>query len=261
MAAHKKSRVIAICGKGGVGKTAFTTMVTRVLLESNQAGKLLVIDADPALGLPTPLGLTVKRTIGQVRESIIDAARNEGNLAKSELTNKIDYMVFEALVETDQLAYLAMGRTETKGCFCPVNNILRESITLLSQKFDTIVIDGEAGLEQINRQVMSKLDMLIVVSDTSSRGVQTVEHIKKLIVDEHTIETKKVGVVFNRVQHNEDILFQAAKNIGIDVFGVIPEDENITNCDFVGQPFTGLPSDSAALVAVRNILDKCILTE
>lgn len=257
-----KKRVVAICGKGGVGKTAFTTMMTRVLLESDQAGKLLVIDADPALGLPNTLGLAVERTIGQVRESIINTARYGSSVDKSEIVSKLDYMVLEALVETDNFAFLAMGRTETLGCYCPVNSILRDSISVLSNKFDTIVIDGEAGLEQINRQVMSKVDILIILTDTSYRGMQTVENIKRLVVDEHVIVFKKIGVVFNKVQNNnQELLLKSAKNIGIDVFGLIPHDEYIASYDLVGRPLRDLPSESPALVAVRNIVERCVLTD
>lgn len=252
-------KVVAVCGKGGVGKTAFTAMMTKALLESERAGKLLVIDADPALGLPNTLGITVERTIGQVRESIIDTASHGTGEDKSDIAGRLDYMVLEALVETDNLALLAMGRTETKGCFCPVNNILRESITVLSNMFDTIVIDGEAGLEQINRQVVSHVDILIILTDTSSRGRQTVGHIKKLVVDEHVIDCRKIGVVFNRVQGDEALLFQSVKNIGIDVFGFIPQDENIVSYDLVGRPLSNLPSESPALSAVRSIVEKYVL--
>ena len=71
-----KKRLVAVSGKGGTGKTAFTAMMTRALLESGRAGRLLLIDADPALGLPGAVGVRVKRTMGQVREEIIKTARS-----------------------------------------------------------------------------------------------------------------------------------------------------------------------------------------
>lgn len=256
-----RKKVVAICGKGGVGKTAFTTMMTRALKESEKAGNLLVIDADPALGLPTTLGITVDSTIGQVRESIINTAKDGSGEDKAEIANTLDYMVFEALVETEHFAFLAMGRTETQGCFCPLNDILRDSIEVLSNRFNTIIIDGEAGLEQLNRQVMRYVDILIILTDTSTRGRQTVEHIKKLVADEQVIACKKLGVVFNRVQGDEVFLRQSAKDIGIDVFGIIPQDENIVNYDLVGRPLSDLPANSPALAAVRNIAVKCIVTD
>lgn len=256
-----KKRVVAICGKGGVGKTAFAAMVTRSLLESGQAGKLLIIDADPALGLPAALGITIQRTIGQVRESIIDTAKFGTSLDKAMVAHRLDYMVYESLLETGQFAFLAMGRTDNRGCFCPVNSILREAIASLSNEFDTIVIDGEAGLEQINRQVINAVDRLMILTDTSARGRQTVQHIKKMVVDEHVIECRKLGVVFNRTQSNEQLLFEDAKRMEIDVYGVIPMDEIIIDYDLTGQPLMELPENSPALDAVRSIVRECILSD
>jgi CO dehydrogenase maturation factor len=257
--ASPTKRLIAVCGKGGTGKTALTAMMTRVLLESRKAGKLLLIDADPAMGLPNALGIKVKRTMGQVREEIIKTARGSDKEKKEKLNSMLDYMVLEALMETDRFALLAMGRTETLGCFCPVNNLLRDAIETLSKNFDTIIIDGEAGLEQINRQVMRRLDTLIVVSDATSRGVQTAGQIKKMVEKDKVIEVKKMGLVFNRVQGNDELLKQAAKDIGLQVFGYIPQDENIAHYDLVGKSILELPPESPALSAVNNVVAQHIL--
>jgi CO dehydrogenase maturation factor len=162
-------RLVAVCGKGGTGKTAFTAMMTKALLESHLAGKLLLIDADPALGLPNALGVKVKRTMGQIRENIIKTARTADQSEKTQIADRLDYMILEALIETDGYALLAMGRTETLGCFCPVNDLLRGAIETLSKSFDTIIIDGEAGVEQINRQVVRHVDTLVIVSDHRQR--------------------------------------------------------------------------------------------
>jgi CO dehydrogenase maturation factor len=251
MGVHKK--VIVICGKGGVGKTAFTSMMVRILIENGKAGKLLVIDADPALGLPNTLGISIRHTMGQIRESIIDVARQDNTQQMREIVNQLDYMVFEALVETDKFAFLAMGRTEAQGCFCPVNSLLRGAIGRLAGNFDTILIDGEAGLEQINRQVVKNVDELIILTDTSFRGRETVAHIKRLVVDNNVINCKQVGVVFNRVQskEGEKLLYDFANEIGIQAFGVIPQDENIEYYDLIGRSLINLPTDSPALTAIR----------
>ena len=250
-----KKRLVAVCGKGGTGKTALTAMMTRVLLESRKAGKLLLIDADPAMGLPNALGIKVKRTMGQVREEIIKTARGSDKEKKEKLNSMLDYMVLEALVETDSFALLAMGRTETLGCFCPVNNLLRDAIESLSKNFDTIVIDGEAGLEQINRQVMQHLDTLIVVSDATSRGVQTAGQIKKMVEKDKVIKVKKMGLVFNRVQGNDELLKQVAGDTGLKVFGYVPQDEEVARYDLIGKPLSELPSTSHALAAVRTVVE------
>lgn len=246
---------MAVSGKGGTGKTAFTAMMTRVLLESGHAGRLLLIDADPALGLPGAVGVQVKRTMGQVREEIIRTARSGSKEEKDQLGETLDYMVLEALVETDRFALLAMGRTETLGCFCPVNDLLRGAVEALSKSFDTIIIDGEAGVEQINRQVVRHLDTLIVISDATARGLQTASLIRRMISDDRVIRCDKLGLVLNRVQGSQDLLRRSAQEIGLEVFGCIPQDDLIGQYDLVGRPIMGLPATSPGLVAVRAIVE------
>jgi len=248
-------RISAVCGKGGVGKTAFTALLTRAFLESGRAGRLLAIDADPAMGLTHALGMSVQRTMGQVREAIIAAARSGIDTEMTEIAGTLDYMVMEALAEENNLALLAMGRSESLGCFCPVNDILRDVIKILSREFDTIVIDGEAGLEQINRQVMDELNWLIMLTDTSARGLQTVALLKEMVDDSKVIHCDRTGVIFNRVEGDETFLAEAAAKIGVEVLGFVPQDPAVTSFDLVGRSLSELPVDSIALSAVRAIAE------
>jgi len=197
--------------------------------------------------------------MGQVRESIIETARRGEKEEKAQLVNALDYMAFEALTETDDFALLAMGRTETLGCYCPVNELLRGTIETLSRSFDTILIDGEAGLEQLNRQVMRGVDTLIVVSDATSRGIQTASLIRHMVEDDRVIECDNIGLVFNRVQNSRELLERSARDIGLQVFGYVPHDEKIAYYDLVGRPITELPPDSPAFSAVREIVETRLL--
>jgi len=254
-----KSNLVAVCGKGGAGKTAFTAMMSQVLMGAESAGNLLLIDADPAKGLIVALDTEVKRTMGEVREDIIAASRKATNEEKQQLSEMIDYMVLEALTEHERYALLAMGRSESKGCYCPVNTILRGMIEELSKSFDTILIDGEAGVEQINRQVMRRVDTLIIVSDATSRGLRTASLVKRMVEEEGVIQCGRLGLVLNRVQGNEELVAQAAEAVGVEVFGFIPQDEQIAYHDLIGKPLTELPPDSPGLSAVREIVEQRIL--
>lgn len=253
-------KLVAVCGKGGTGKTVFTALMAKVLLDSGKAGKLLLIDADPAMGLPLALGVNVKRTMGQIREEIIKTAKGNKEEEKRQIADKLDYMLFEALHEVDSYALLAMGRTETLGCFCPINSVLKQAIQTLSKSFDTILIDGEAGLEQLNRQVAGRVDTLVIVSDATSRGVQTAAQVKDMVQNERVIQCDRLGIVFNRVRGNKDLLKKMADESGLEVLGYIPQDENIAQQDLIGKPLMELKS-SKALEAVREIVEKHIFTE
>lgn len=252
-------RLVAVAGKGGTGKTASVAMMTRALVDDGGGGKLLLIDADPAGGLQSALGTKVRRTMGEVREEVIRTAKGNDKQAKAELADKIEYLSLEALTEAEGFALLAMGRTETMGCYCPVNSLLRSSIASLSKSFDTILIDGEAGLEQVNRQVVKTVDTLLVVTDPTARGLETAAMIKHMIEVEKAMECNRIGLVFNRVRGNEAALEESAAKIGMDVFGMIPYDENIADFDFVGKPITGLPDDSPSVTAYREVIAKHVL--
>ena len=247
-------KLVAVCGKGGTGKTVFTAMMARVLRETDSAVKLLLIDADPAMGLPNALGVNVKRTIGQIREDVIRTTRTGGEERKTQLGDMLDYMVLEALHEMDGFALLAMGRTETLGCFCPLNDLLRGAIEILSRSFNIILIDSEAGLEQINRQVVSRVDTLIIVTDTTMRGLQTAAVIKRMVQSDQVIQCENIGLVFNKVQGNKGLLEKYAREMGMAVLGYIPQDKNIAYHDLVGKPIIELPTASPPLSSVRDIV-------
>ncbi len=256
---NPEKRLIAVCGKGGTGKTASVAMMTRALCENPATGRLLLIDADPAMGLISALGVEVRRTMGQVREEIIRTSRRGKSEEKAQIADTLDYMLFEALTEFDQFAVLAMGRTETLGCFCPVNTLLRGAIETLSENFDTILIDGEAGLEQINRQVVRRLHTLLIISDPTSRGMETAALIKKMVETDKVIRCQKLGLVFNRVRGREEFLREAASKLDIDLIGLVPFDENVAEFDLVGKPITELPDDSPSLEAYRRVVDRCVI--
>jgi CO dehydrogenase maturation factor len=258
-AERNEKRLVAVCGKGGTGKTVSIALMARALADAPGRGRLLLIDADPAMGLLSALGVSVGRTMGQVREEIIKTARGGRQEEKARLAEMIDYMAFEALSETDEFAVMAMGRTETLGCYCPVNTLLRGAIETLSKSFDTILIDGEAGLEQINRQVVRQLHTLLIVSDPSSRGLETAAMIRKMVEVDKLMQCRKLGLVLNRVRGNEALLREAAQKFGLSVFGMIPFDEAVAEYDLVGKPVIELPADSPAVVAYREIVEKHVL--
>lgn len=118
------------------------------------------------------------------------------------------------------------------------------------------MIDGEAGLEQINRQVVDTIDTLILVTDTSLRGMKTVKHIKGLLAEGLIPTCRKVGVVFNRAQSDVEPLIKFAKEIGVEVLGFVPYDKTVEEFDLKGKSLFGLPDDNPALKAVATTFAK-----
>lgn len=246
---------IAVCGKGGVGKTALSTLMVHGLRQTGK--KILAVDADPAMGLTLALGAGKPNTIGQIREHVIQVARKRDSQETERVADMVDYYLLEALVEKDGFSLLAMGRTEVLGCYCPVNSLLREAVEALSASFDLMVLDAEAGLEQINRKVLRKVDNLVVVSDPSARGFHTAGAMQELVQSQEELRPSRIGLVVNRCPPDaQEDWDERARQQGLELLGTIPEDPTLQDMDRAGESLLDLPSESDALRGISLVLTK-----
>lgn len=249
----KNPVIIAVCGKGGVGKTSISALLTRMFSE-NTSNRVIAIDADPAEGLSYPLGITVKKTVDDVRNDLIRRIEKGEKTGKEELLRRLDYELFDAVEEKDNLAFLAIGRPESDGCYCQVNSLLKEIIKEIVFNFDYVIIDGEAGVEQINRRVMEMVTHLLLVSDASLKGRNVVTTIEK--VARKNVSFKNVGLLLNRVKDKQEVE-ELLSLIDTPVLGWIFEDEVIRKFDREGKSFFDLPEipvSSALKTAVEKLL-------
>jgi CO dehydrogenase maturation factor len=228
------SRILATLGKGGVGKTIISAMAVKSIAESGY--KVLAIDADPAGGLALALGLSVKKTVNDIRVEMIESIR-EGQANRKLLATSLDYHVLDSLSEKGNLAFLSVGRPEEEGCYCQLNTLLREAIEVLSQGFDVTVIDAEAGLEQISRRVMRSVDTAFIVSDTSQKGMKVGSSIAEAAWGANNVD---VLFILNRVGEDERAE-EIAACWGHSICAWLPEDETIYSFDRRGRSFLDLP--------------------
>ncbi len=172
------SYIIAVAGKGGVGKTSFTGLLIKELLQRGR-GPVLAVDADPNANLGEVLGVKSTTTVG----SICDKARGSMSKVPMSMTKEeyLEYHIQGALVEADGFDLLSMGRPEGAGCYCYVNNLVRKLVDNLTQNYPLIVIDNEAGLEHLSRRTMRKADLLLVLSDSSLRGLKAASRVLELV--------------------------------------------------------------------------------
>ena len=247
---HQAS-VIALTGKGGVGKTSLSAAIVRVLTEAHPEAKILAIDADPAIGLSVALGVDVKETLDEIRLRVAKDV-TEGLQDTQDILAEAKFRIFEAMQEQKGFAFLAIGRPEAAGCYCAINTYLRQVISLLVNEFDYVVIDGEAGIEQINRRVMEKVTHLLCVSDQSRKGIQIISTIKE--VSDSLVAADKVGAVLNRVLLPERIT--ETEIGGVPLIAVIPPDPAHADNDIEGKSVFDLPDDSVILAGAREILRK-----
>jgi CO dehydrogenase maturation factor len=256
-AAENEQRAIslALCGKGGVGKTALCTLMIHILRQTGK--RVLAVDADPAMGLTMALGAGRPKTLGQIREHVIQVAKRRDPSETRQVADMIDYYLLEALVERDGFSLLSMGRTEALGCYCPVNSLLRTAVEGLSVSFDLLVLDAEAGLEQVNRKVLSHLSHLVVVSDPSARGFVTAGMMQELVHSQEELRPGRIGLVVNRCASDLQVDWeQNARQQGLELLGAVPEDAVLRDLDQAGESLLHLNPESLALGAVRSVLDR-----
>ncbi|MEM4576518.1 MAG: AAA family ATPase [Candidatus Nezhaarchaeales archaeon] len=245
--------VIAVAGKGGVGKTSITALTLKSLIEAG-VKSILVVDANPDTNLPEVLGVKVEKTIGDVTNELkkaIDQGELPPTISKRDL---LEYKVFEVLKELPEFDLLVMGRTEGEGCYCMVNDILTEVVDALSRNYAITLMDMEAGLEHLSRRTDRDVDYMIMVTDPSRMGFLTASRIKKLAKEVH-IQFKRIFLVGNKFTPSQEaLLYEQAKEIGVEPLGIVPYDENIFRFNLEGKSLLELPDDSPALVAVRSIV-------
>lgn len=244
------SKIIAVAGKGGVGKTSVSAAIVKALVKAYPDKKILAIDADPAVGLSTALNMDVKLTIDDIRKEIVSTVEDGETKAAIELLGEARYKIFDALVENDDFAFIAVGRPESSGCYCKINTYLKEVISILSQDFDYVVIDGEAGIEQINRRVMEKVSHLLLITDASKKGTDVIKTIKSVADD--LVMYEKIGTIVNRIP-DESVVSHI--NTGdISVLSYIKTDSNLAIYDIEGKDITSLPDDSQIVTGVEKAL-------
>ena len=244
---------IAIAGKGGSGKTTIAALLIKLL---TQKGAVLAIDADPATNLNLALGLPLSDTVGKVREEMaakVRARTMEPGLAKQDY---LDIKISEALVESPQIDLLAMGRPEGPGCYCAANNMIRTCVDRLGKNYDYVVIDCEAGMEHISRQTTRDIDIMLLVSDLTVRGILTAANMQALIKDMRTY-VGKIHLIVNRATSPlPPKIAQTINDAGLKVIGTIPEDAKIKELEAKGTPLIELPPDSPLQKGVAEIAKK-----
>ena len=243
-------KIIALTGKGGVGKTSLSAAIVRSLVDMHPDKKILAIDADPAVGLSTVLNIEVKKTIDDIRKDIIDGVESSDTRTVAELLAEAKYQLYDAIVEQDGYSFIAIGRPEAAGCYCKINTYLKEVIALLSENYDYVVIDGEAGIEQINRRVMEKVTHLILVTDASKKGCEVIKTIKSVADD--LVMYEKAGVIANRLPSKE---IAGKLNLGeLNLLAAIATDDELAVCDINGDNVFALPEEAQIMQGARQAL-------
>jgi len=220
---------------------------------------VLAVDADPNTCLDEALGICVEKTVGAVREEarILATQGLSDGLSKQE---HLEFKIAESLVEAPDFDYIAMGRPEGPGCYCYANNVLKTVIGAISDHYPYVVLDNEAGLENLSRRIVQRVDLLMLVSDPSSRGLDTVERLFDL-AKEMDIAYDRLAIVVNRLRTGvqpPSVLILQEKVRADFVFG-LPEEPDLVTCAEQGTGLGTLPTTNPFVQQVDVLLDEVFM--
>ncbi|MFX1592503.1 MAG: AAA family ATPase [Promethearchaeota archaeon] len=248
---ENKPLVVSIVGKGGSGKTVITTLLAK-FISRNYEYKMLLIDADPTHPhLSHMVNLVPEKSLEKLRTDVIDEILTKADDFEKVAQN-IDFEVYNAIAESKNFSLFSIGQPEGPGCFCPSNTLLRKVIGSISKDFDLVLIDCEAGLEQINRMVIETVDIILIVSDISIRSIDTAAAIQQSA--KKFTKYKKLGVVLNRVKGSTSQIEKKLEELNLPLLVEVPEDIEITKLELRGEPIIHIPEITRCSLAINKLV-------
>jgi len=249
------AKFIAVAGKGGVGKTTFTGLILRELSNRDKAS-VLAVDADPNANLNEVLGVEVTATISDILEDTKNPKAIPDGMPKDIF---IQYRLQQSLVESHAFDLLVMGGPQGPGCYCYANDLLRKYLENLTDNYDYVVVDTEAGLEHISRRTIPRIDTMFILSDASVRGVRSAGRIQELI-DSLRIPIANIHFVITKTLPDSlETLKEEIDRTQLSLIGDIPLDELVAQYDLSGKALFNLPEKSVAVRAVKDILQRAAI--
>jgi CO dehydrogenase maturation factor len=246
------SFTIAVAGKGGVGKTTVAGLLVRYLVEKGMV-PVLAVDADANSNLNEVLGLDLDATLGDAREEM-KSGQSQG-MTKNLF---IEMRVNQCLMESKGFDLIAMGRPEGAGCYCAANHLLTECMDKLADNYKYLVVDNEAGMEHISRVTTQAVDLLLVVSDPSKRSLTAAGRVQQL-AKEMKILKGPCWLILSMVRGEPaPALLKTAEDLGLELAGSIPDDEQLASFDLEGKPTSQLQADNPVVKAAYSIYEKVI---
>jgi CO dehydrogenase maturation factor len=226
-------------------------MLVRYLITHHKT-PILAVDADCNANLNEVLGLDVRDTLGNAREEMKKGDVPSGMTKDIFMEMKLE----EAVAEAQGFDLIVMGQPEGAGCYCAANTLLTNFLERLQDNYPFIVMDNEAGMEHISRLTTKNVDVLLIVSDPSRRGLQAAVRINELAKCLNIGVGKSYVVINMAKEAPSQKAMQMIAEADLELIGTVPDDDLIYEYDFEGLPTFDIPEDSLSVQAAFDIFNK-----
>ncbi len=240
-------------GRGGTGKSTFSALCVRHLGDSP-----LLIDADPDQSLAALLGVDLAaENINSISDVLYKLQQPDAfsELGTMPLVHKMEYLVnLSCLYESEQFDLLTLGVKWTRGCYCQPNNTLQNIASSLAEGYRYTLLDAPAGLEHVNRRIMTRADDVFVLIDPSAKALRNAQRLTE-IADTIGMTIGNLYLVGN-YRFTEETEQSMEPVEGATYLGRVAHDEAVQTYDWEGRSLLELPKDSPAVLSVAAILQK-----
>ena len=247
-------KTLVTVGRGGTGKSSFTALMAKALIETNQS-PLLLVDADPDQNLAEMLGIDLKEAgKATIAELLVTTFIEQGGTTVGvPPTERIESRIWEkGLYESNKFDFLAVGTKWVEGCYCMPNSALKGALESLTKNYKYMLIDSPAGLENLNRRITSKVNDIFDILDHSKKSLDHVRRAVRIV--------KEVDMTFDNFyliggyRFPPELGKQAEADLKFKFLGKIAEDEHLDDFVLNGKSLLDLPTDNKAYVSVKAIL-------
>jgi len=257
---------IAITGKGGVGKTTFSAVLSHIF--ASEGKKVIAVDADPDANLAAAFGISRSETakikpIAEmtwlVEERTGAKPGSSGGIFK--LNPRVDNIPAEYGYRFDNITLLITGKSKeaASGCYCPENVFLKRLLKhLIAERDEVVIVDMEAGIEHLTRGTTEHVDAFIVVVEPGQRSIQTAHTVREMAKG---LGVKEVLAVANKVRTAEDLDFIKTSMGGMKLIGVISFNNSIMEADIKGiSPYKNSPETTKEIKKIKDTLEGILST-
>ncbi len=243
---------IALCGKGGVGKSTLAVLLSEALLAKGY--EVLAIDADPSPHLARLFGFEEAEKvipIAEMKDLLAERSQKDGPFYC--LNPKVDDLPERFMLRRGPLRLMVLGaiREAGVGCACPEQTVLRRLLALLLLRAkEAVIIDMEAGVEHFGRGTVVGVDFLLVVVQPYRGSIETTKRIR-VLADQ--LGLKNVFLVGNTVRPGDQAFLE--RELGEELLAAFPFDEVLLQTEREGRPLNQVagPLREIALALISRL--------